>query len=748
MINSTPIFIFIALIFHLTSFVKAEINHINNYKTSVTHTDSLSQLNIPQRDPAALSGSEFMQKVENMTFEDREDEIYKEISSGNIPDFLRNLVTIETNFNDANGESHSVKYQVMPDYLAIGSDEDFCRIPMGPITAQKLADLFGAVLPTSKLVDNIYLNAEIKLAPVTYYPVENQNELVPKFIQHNTDIEQQRISEGGNLGQLVGGIKKDVVLSNKITDPSRENHVVIYGWHQLDGSPIQPLTNIHYDTYVDYSHGIRFMNSQFVLDGEIQEITNILSTPILYKILSNEYGIMTQPTYLTVEDLTPITPKSFAVFSESETSIKIIIDDNNEVDTFVVYLSKDGINFDTNLSTDSNIFIINNLEADTRYFIKITAENSYGSSPESEVLSAVTSGSNEPKILIVNGFDRTSSGNAFNFIRQHSESIWNNNYYYESATNDAVLAGMVNLEEYSAVDYILGDESTADETFSYLEQSSIKSYLQNGGNLFVSGSELAWDLDYKGSSTDKEFIWNFLKIKYIADAPNNSPQTYYQAEILVNSVFDVFSTIDFDDGSHGSIDVKWPDVIKGTKGGKSFLTYEGFDSSYGSAGIYYEGMFPSGTKSGKIVTMGFPFETIYKTETRNAFMGDILDFFSGLTDLDENDILTIPNKLNLYQNYPNPFNPVTTIKYTVASNVKGQMSKGETHIRLEVFDVLGRKVATLVNQEQKPGNYSVEFNSHSGEGLTGKTQSLSSGIYYYTLSSENFIQTRKMMLLK
>lgn len=734
----TPIFIFIALFCCLASGVKAEINHINGFKTLITNTDSLSQLNIPPRNPAALSGSQFMQKVENMTFEDREDEIYKEISSGNIPDFLRNLVSIETNFNDANGQSHLVTFQVMPDYLAIGSDEDFCRIPMGPITAQKLADLFGAVLPTSKLVDNIYQNAEIKLAPVTYYPVGNQNELVPKFVQHNTDIEQQRISAGGTLGQLVGGIKKDVVLSNKITDPSRENHVVIYGWHQLDGSPIQPLTNIHYDTYVDYSHGIRFINSQIILDDEVQEITDILSTPILYKILSNEYGIMTQPTYLSIEDLSPKTPKSFGVISESENSIKLLIEDNNDVDTFVVYISTDGINFNTNIIADSNIVIIDNLKGDTRYFINITAKNSYGFSPESEVLSAVTSSSNEPKILIVNGFDRASSGNTFNFIRQHSESIWDNSYYYESATNDAVLDGLVNLEDYFAVDYILGDESTADETFSYLEQNLIKSYLQNGGNLFVSGSELAWDLDYKGSSSDKQFISNYLKIKYIADAPNNSPQTYYQASLLVNTVFNDFSTINFDNGSHGSIDVKWPDVIQGTNGGKSFLTYEGFDSSYGSAGIYYEGMFPSGTKIGKIVCMGFPLETIYKAESRTALMGDILDFYSDITDLDEKDILTIPNKLNLYQNYPNPFNPITTIKYTVPTNVKRRMSNVETFIRLEVFDVLGREVTTLVNKKQKPGNYSVEFNGIN----------LVSGIYYYTLSSDNFIETRKMMLLK
>ena len=135
--------------------------------------------------------------------------------------------------------------------------------------------------------------------------------MVAKFVQHNSDIEQQRINANGMLGQLVGGIKKDVVLSNKITDPSRPNHVVIYGWHWLTGDPIQPLTNIHFDYYVDYSHGIRFLNAQILIDGEVKDISEILKTQILYKILSDEFGIMTQPTYLTVEDLVPDSSKIF-----------------------------------------------------------------------------------------------------------------------------------------------------------------------------------------------------------------------------------------------------------------------------------------------------------------------------------------------------------------------------------------------------------------------------------------------------
>jgi hypothetical protein len=174
---------------------------------------------------------------------------------------------------------------------------------MGPLTAQKVADLFGACMPTQKLVDSIYENAEIKLTPITYIPIDNQNETVQKFIEHNLDIESLRIAASGMLGQLIAGIKKDVVLSNRINDPVRPNHVVIYGWHQLDGSAIQPLTNIHINSYVDYSHGIRLMDSEIQVDGEVMAVQTVLSDPVLYKLLSNESEAMMQPTYIPENDI-------------------------------------------------------------------------------------------------------------------------------------------------------------------------------------------------------------------------------------------------------------------------------------------------------------------------------------------------------------------------------------------------------------------------------------------------------------
>ena len=93
-------------------------------------------------------------------------------------------------------------------------------------------------------------------------------------------------------------------------------------------------------------------------------------------------------------------------------------------------------------------------------------------------------------------------------------------------------------------------------------------------------------------------------------------------------------------------------------------------------------------------------------------------------------------KFSLEQNYPNPFNPSTVISYQIPVN---------GNVTLKVYDVLGNEVATLVNEEKPAGSYEVEFNSHSGLSGIGE---LSSGIYFYTLKVGNFVESRKMILLK
>ena len=92
------------------------------------------------------------------------------------------------------------------------------------------------------------------------------------------------------------------------------------------------------------------------------------------------------------------------------------------------------------------------------------------------------------------------------------------------------------------------------------------------------------------------------------------------------------------------------------------------------------------------------------------------------------------NSFSLAQNFPNPFNPTTTIKFTVP-----QEDRRETkNVILKVYDVLGNEIETLVNEENPAGEYEIQFNA----------EELSSGIYFYQLRAGNFIDTKKMVLMK
>jgi hypothetical protein len=102
-----------------------------------------------------------------------------------------------------------------------------------------------------------------------------------------------------------------------------------------------------------------------------------------------------------------------------------------------------------------------------------------------------------------------------------------------------------------------------------------------------------------------------------------------------------------------------------------------------------------------------------------------------LTGIEEES--TIPLTFNLVQNYPNPFNPTTTIEYTIPNNIEIQHA-----VSLRIYDMLGRQVSTLVNKQQRPGTYKVDFDASR----------LSTGVYFYTLNAGTFTSTKKMLLLK
>lgn len=223
-----------------------------------------------------LTGSLFLQATSALSRTAREGAIYDAILSGAVPSFAQVFVDVPLSAG-----IHQATIRVAADYAAIGVDDDFVRMPMSPITAQRLADHLGFVLPTKKLVDAIYAAATVKLAPSPLPPGPRMmsNDY---YRRHHEAIERQRASRVG----LVAGHKKDVVVTNRLV--SRPDRVAIYGWHRQNGRPIQPLSLVHEASYADYSHGIRFVQPMMLVDGRERPLADVARDPELCALVSDE----------------------------------------------------------------------------------------------------------------------------------------------------------------------------------------------------------------------------------------------------------------------------------------------------------------------------------------------------------------------------------------------------------------------------------------------------------------------------
>ncbi|MBC6949826.1 T9SS C-terminal target domain-containing protein [candidate division KSB1 bacterium] len=337
-------------------------------------------------------------------------------------------------------------------------------------------------------------------------------------------------------------------------------------------------------------------------------------------------------------------------------------------------------------------------------------------SPHSDVY-GLASSSRPERILIVDGFDRFGGSGSWSqpwhyFVSHYGEAIAANGFAFESCANEQVSSGAVELQDYDAVFWLLGDESTADETFNTSEQAKVKAYLQNGGKLFVSGSEIAWDLDTgaRGSASDEAFLHDYLKADYVADDANN---TALSGEAGV-----IFAGLNFTYGSLPYIE-DYPDAIAPFGGGVICLRY----GNNQIAAVQFEGMFPNGNREGKLVYFGFPFETINGAGVRQELFRRVMEFFfPGATAVANNATSDMPRDFVLYQNYPNPFNPSTTIRFGLPAAAS---------VRLEIFDMLGRRVYTWPARAYPAGVHSLSWGGKNDAGVT-----ITSGEYFLRILAE------------
>lgn len=235
---------------------------------------------IPPRAAHALRGSRFAESVANMDRQQREHAILDQLLEGNLPNFLRRLVAVKLNSKGA-----AVTIFVMPEYLAIGADNDFLRIPMNFHTAKAVMDQFRFLLPTKKIVDAIYNQSTRQFMPQPL-PAGPQMTSTEYYRTHNSMIDTQSQSRDFPRDVLVAGHKKDVVLTDRLI--RNPGHIAIYGWHRAPGMPIQPLSTVHGAGYADYSHGIRLVAEMALIDGGLRSVRDILTDTALAATLSDE----------------------------------------------------------------------------------------------------------------------------------------------------------------------------------------------------------------------------------------------------------------------------------------------------------------------------------------------------------------------------------------------------------------------------------------------------------------------------
>jgi hypothetical protein len=269
------------------------------------------------------------------------------------------------------------------------------------------------------------------------------------------------------------------------------------------------------------------------------------------------------------------------------------------------------------------------------------------------------------------------------------------------------------LANYDAVVWLFGDESSADETFGPAEQTKATEYLNGGGKIFATGSEIAFDLEDPASSSqaDRDFLHNRL---YAAFAGDNAG--IYR---IIGSPASFLNGVSFTYG----------DTLQGSP-----YTEDNPDYLTGFAGIShtaasYEGGAAAMVAGTNTVLLAIPFETIHAKTDRDAVMTKVLNYLGITTSAAERNDLSIPAGFTLEQNYPNPFNPSTNFRFSIPS---------KEAVSLMIFDVLGKPVSMLVNEELSAGTYTVQWNA----------EACASGVYFYRLRTGIFSETKKLVLTK
>ncbi len=308
---------------------------------------------------------------------------------------------------------------------------------------------------------------------------------------------------------------------------------------------------------------------------------------------------------------------------------------------YVVYQSSDGYGFDAAgevAGESSNHLVLTNLPAGTTLFIRVAAVNAGGESLPSETAAVRTAPEGRAFHLLVQGFDRADRSlsptryfafnlggsvtlvrprqiNSYDYAVPHGAALAAADATFDCCSHAALLAGAPALTNYLAAWWMLGEESTMDETFSTAEQSLLTNFLARGGCLFASGAEIGWDLDHLGSAGDRTFFTNQLRAAYVADDAGTNIVTGRGG-----SIFEGLPASAFAETAGATYGAEYPDVLTARGGAVTALVYGSSSGGTQGAAVQYSNTF-------RLVVMGFPFETLASAAARTAVVARVVRFF-------------------------------------------------------------------------------------------------------------------------
>lgn len=295
--------------------------------------------------------------------------------------------------------------------------------------------------------------------------------------------------------------------------------------------------------------------------------------------------------------------------------------------SYRLYTSLDGRAFDNGQDLGSETeAILDSVPVGTTVYFRVTAVNPGGESFPTPTLATRKLANSKRGALVVGGFDRidrltlipedlSAYGlstvqrmyldriNRYDYVVEHARALEKVGMPFDSCWHDAKLVGQ-ELASYPFVDWFVGRDSTADETLSDAERELVQAYLQGGGKLLLSGSEIGWDLVEKGTQAEQAWFEEWLHATYVKDDADTH-QLAFEG-----------TTLQLDDGTMGTYNARYPDVIGPVAGGNALVHY--------GDGTTVAGTSWNSSGGPGVALLGFPLETVVGDEPRALLLNAVM----------------------------------------------------------------------------------------------------------------------------